>query len=77
MNEWIDINDRLPPEPENRTGPSSVKTVLFLTDHGKITTGYYCGNNRYFLDNQVFAWNKRNITHWMPLPDPPKKTKGL
>lgn len=76
MTEWIDINDKLPPITRLDASWDEIKTVLFLTEHRKVTTGCYCGLNCFLFDNKIFVVNKHQATHWMPLPDPPKIKKN-
>jgi len=62
--EWISIKDRL---------PDIDKRVLIYLSHGVIKVderykslyGKQIGNWRY-------TYPETNITHWMPLPEPPK-----
>jgi hypothetical protein len=59
MNDWISVDDRL---------PSGGKDYLIST-----------GNNVNFdyfntLVNE-FAFYAEDVTHWMPLPPPPKELK--
>lgn len=58
---WISVDEKTPNNYEN---------VLV-----------YCGNGNRPGNINVFTWNdkwyKMNmITHWMPLPEPPKKKKN-
>ena len=61
--EWINVKDRLP-EDENH--------VLALTETAKgrknIVRAYYCQS----LHTWAAGMNN-NVTHWMPLPEPPKE----
>ena len=84
VQEWISVDDRLPEDDEKiesyYDGRMSCKTVLVYTKYGIIipknrlivrTTG-----NKY-LDDQVtdgwiWAGGTEEVTHWMPLPQPPK-----
>lgn len=73
MSEWISVKDRLP---ENN------KVVLVYVHDTTI-----CGTHRFMtgscdkgfwflgvhLDCLSFPHNEYNVTHWMPLPDPPKE----
>lgn len=72
--EWISIEDRLP---DCEQGAES-EAVLFITKQGFMYTGYYgCGgiyHDRYFREykNSTEGYDISNVTHWMPLPEPPK-----
>lgn len=81
QSEWISVEERLP---ECERGAES-KAVLFITKQGFMYTGYYgCGgifHDRYFREfkNATEGYDISNVTHWMPLPEPPKsgaKMKG-
>ncbi len=57
MAEWISVKDRLPEEGSY---------VLVFVNLGY---GYTIGTSLYL--NKSFKMDE-NITHWMPLPEPPK-----
>ena len=64
VQEWISVKDRLPKEKVN---------CLVHYQHA------YCDNDDYwaigicFYDGEKFQFNPAyKITHWMPLPQPPK-----
>lgn len=60
---WISVEDRLPT-------PNQV--VLIFWDN-KITSGSYKNfHNGYFQHGSA---TQLKVTHWQPLPDPPKQTK--
>lgn len=66
MNEWINIKDELPWEEEEclvaHIGPDAF--------HG------YCFDLAIFHSGVFHSWELfkeiKDVTHWMPLPDPPK-----
>jgi hypothetical protein len=70
--EWISVKDKLP----------EIDESVLVTDGTEVTTGGY-GHAVYrrqnkkcwYMDNK--DWDgmpaKRDITHWMPIPEPPKK----
>ena len=63
QSEWISVEERLP----ERTGKYLVFTYnrrLYIGDF----IDHYCDGNPQFDDYKV--------THWMPLPEPPKKDGG-
>jgi hypothetical protein len=72
---WISVDDRLPvcteQEPEN-TANFSEKVLVY---------GYYgVGISELWDTGTDYGWNccdseytPKNITHWMPLPEPPKE----
>ena len=59
VQEWISVDDRLPKDDE---------IVIICTDKNFIYAGELVGDT-WFLDND--SWTA-TITHWMPLPQPPK-----
>lgn len=72
--EWISVRERLP---DCEQGAES-EAVLFITKQGFMYTGYFgCGgiyHDRYFREykNSTEGYDISNVTHWMPLPEPPK-----
>lgn len=63
MAEWISVKERLPEE----------DIVVILTDHIDVGTGWFNGKEwrTPFADIDEYR-----ITHWMPLPEPPKEGGG-
>lgn len=60
--EWISVEDRLPERPGK---------YLVYTVKGATKLGDYCS---YLVDDKPqFDWY---VTHWMPLPEPPKMKGG-
>lgn len=59
VQEWISVKDRLPKDDE---------IVIICTDENFIYAGELIGDT-WFLDND--SWTA-TVTHWMPLPQPPK-----
>lgn len=64
VQEWISVDDRLPEEKAN---------CIVYYQHS------YCDNDGYweigmcFYDGEKFQLNPAyKVTHWMPLPEPPK-----
>jgi hypothetical protein len=75
MGEWISINERLP----------EYDTSVLLLVNGKMTQGYLFSEvefnemsmqNLYYdgFQNEVIddVIERNDVTHWMPLPEPPK-----
>lgn len=62
---WISVEDELPPKQPNR---EQSKNVLVRTNSGRIKIEYYDYGN-----DVIKEWWEYNITHWMPLPQAPKK----
>jgi len=64
MTEWISIDD---------SWPQSDFEVLVAVDDDVFTDIFRCGcvEGEYYFDSELNSIGKR-ITHWMPLPEPPK-----
>ena len=65
---WIPVTERLPQQQE--------KVILAIKDETGDTafsytyTGWYSGYGyRFVVDDDYCSW----VTHWMPLPEPPKE----
>ena len=68
MSEWIRVKDKLP-EPET-------EVLVYRGNHfGDIMNVYtYLGNGEWEDDYGYWARTEDDgITHWMPLPEPPKE----
>lgn len=59
---WIPVEDALPEYGEY---------VLFIRKNREVYVGYYDEKNTWNTDYQWFCGE--NVTHWMPLPEPPEK----
>lgn len=66
--EWISVKDRLP-EPQQEVLVSVLNDVLFR-DIARVGSLDSRGIWRVDTPHEYFH---RNITHWMPLPEPPKE----
>lgn len=65
MIEWISVKDRL---------PESCETVLIYSANERfVSTGYYWSAEKRWnqIGNRFLLFT---ITHWMPLPEPPKES---
>ena len=58
---WIPITDRL---------PESGQRVIVCRKDGRVEQGVYLGVNGWW---KVYGTNTKSVTHWMPLPEPPKE----
>jgi hypothetical protein len=83
IQEWISVKDRLPEESlnvlvfvheDNRQGTS----IAYYLDN-RWWGGIYQGENEPFLevfeDDYRFYLQSCCVSHWMPLPEPPKEEK--
>ena len=77
--EWISVEDRLPDEGEVVSVYEALTKEVYT---GKLVTNYthyckYC--NRGIEGKEVTIWDTpiaedfSDVTHWMPLPEPPEK----
>ena len=66
MNEWIDVNDRLP----------EVGDAVIATKNLKEERWYGCCIYRAFGFPWVLFNEPNPIDYWMPLPPPPDKEEG-
>ena len=55
---WISVKERL---------PDADGDYLVWNDYHKAIVGHYWSMGRYFISKAV------TVTHWMPLPEPPKE----
>lgn len=62
MAEWINVNDKLPPTYED---------VLCYADGHSFYVDFICSDGMW-CDDEV---RNNKITHWMPLPEPPRTPK--
>jgi hypothetical protein len=62
MSEWISVNERLPEEYEE---------VILFAD-GKAMGGMSLHPDGNFYEVFEGYWHPRAVTHWQPLPEPPK-----
>lgn len=75
MSEWISVEDRIPKEIKNSNGTGFSKEVLILDCYGEMSIAWYVYPWR---DERLLGFSDgvKNsfgvVTHWMPLPEPPK-----
>jgi hypothetical protein len=62
--QWIPVEERLPPRMNEKSRFSD--TVHVYNKDGYKDTAYYD------FEEMIWRWMP-NVTHWMPLPTPPKK----
>jgi hypothetical protein len=68
--EWISVEDRVPEE---------TCKCLIVDNHGIVFLSSYSGRYRAFNaidEDEGDNWKMDNVTHWMPLPEPPKMKGG-
>ena len=78
---WIPVTERLPELRMWESGSLASSNVLFVTEDKTIHIGYVM-EDFHFNDNgclKIDRWFMQggyrieNVTHWMPLPEPPKE----
>ena len=72
VQKWISAKDKLP---QGADGKSLCKNIIAYTIDGQVVPGWLNGAYWYLLlqDDIAFTRLERDcVTHWMPLPQPPK-----
>lgn len=74
MSEWIDVNDRLPDD-EHDTLIVALKSKVLNPSSGDVlvdTDSFYTSEGcfRFWSSSKEY-----DVTHWMPLPEPPEEAK--
>lgn len=77
VQEWISVDDRLPIEEakaHEQEWPGEYCEFLVMIEKGSLpTTLYYdLEENEWFRINTALKRETYEVTHWMPLPEPPK-----
>lgn len=72
---WIPVSERLP---EDEDDGETVLAVVFGKPHKNITLHHAIMTAEYFyqggwLVDEYPEWENPIVTHWMPLPEPPKE----
>lgn len=72
---WISVEERLP---DDELDGETVLAIVYGNPHENITlhsaimtAGYFDGEG--WVVNEYPEWENPTITHWMPLPEPPKE----
>ncbi len=63
VKEWISVKDRL---------PKSRKAVLAVLWGDTVDIAWYDEDDGVWQDEYINAYDEGEISHWMPLPEPPK-----
>ena len=69
MNDWISVKDNLPEEEERVLGfDGNCQMGCFVC--------VYTFRDGDFIDDEGFSYACSEVTHWMPLPAPPKEKEN-
>lgn len=69
--DWISVKDRLPEMIPTKGGKAYSDAVLVWTSGKKAMVAIWDGIDFLCATSFWEAWGEK-ITHWMPLPEPPK-----
>ena len=77
VREWISVDDRLPIEEakaHEQEWPGEYCEFLVMIEKGSLPTTLYYNleENEWFRINTALERETYEVTHWMPLPEPPK-----
>lgn len=61
--EWISVNDRLPEDGQK----------VITTKNGVFEIQRYEKRRNGWISQNNWFWSMAMVSHWMPLPEPPKK----
>jgi len=64
-NQWISVEDRLP--------DFHIQILFYAGDMDGLLKGAFYRHSHRFRDNEGNFFYKSDVTHWMPLPEPPKE----
>ena len=63
MSEWISVKDRLPEE-------AVMEYIIYATNGIDVRSSVW--SHGHWIDDEGY-WLDDYVTHWMPLPEPPKE----
>jgi len=75
--EWILVNDRLPEVDESDEWRVESKESADVWCYGELfgmVVARYSYRAKRWVSNMIWSPKGIEITHWMPLPEPPKQT---
>lgn len=75
VGEWISVKDKMPKETYVPRVNASYSKVVLAIEHEYIIG--FTKNGEWYngYDDDKSQKVKRRVTHWMPLPQPPKEVK--
>lgn len=72
--EWISVKDRLPEMPSEKVKEGFVQMQVLVLHDDEIQFVWYQPDEKQFYDTHgLFGTEVYGVTHWMPLPEPPKE----
>ena len=72
QSEWISVDERLPIGSNKGDMPEN---IIAYTSNGEVATGWLSMETWYLLygdNDEHYGHGMGYVTHWMPLPEPPK-----
>lgn len=82
MGEWISVNERLPNNNQRvlATNNNEIELCFYRGDNKRVNQyndwyiGWFAGDSGGTFSSEPYSYDKyiSNVTHWMPLPEPPK-----
>lgn len=79
QSQWVSVNERLPEDDHSvnkhiEGEKFGFLTVLAYNGVVKQTNRFFCNATQFGLPKTCgWEWASSNVTHWMPLPEPPKE----
>lgn len=71
---WISVNDRMPEDETMVIGYTPVDGYMFVGFHRTYVSADYCWSAWYIVTSMRSTKKiTKKVTHWMPLPEPPKE----
>lgn len=72
--EWISVKEQLPEMPDEKIKEGFVQMqVLVWCDTGRHCAWYQPNAAEFYTCSGWFGQEVNNVTHWMPLPEPPRE----
>lgn len=73
VQEWVSVKDRLPEMPPDKIAEGYVQMqVLVWCDKGRQCAWFQVDTKTFYDQPGLFGTEVDGVTHWMPLPFPPK-----
>ena len=71
---WISVEDRLPKDGQDGVCADSfgMMALMLCWDNKIVESGNFCGRDFQHANGDMDYHDEPKVTHWMPLPEPPK-----